>query len=174
MNEQFIIKQSYPCEVGEMLTNGTPSYVTTSSAKDVYVRDNNIADEIRLTPFDFEVAKSGEVTVATTEGLLVKILTFNARNDWPIVGLVTMPNGTEQLHSFTEEGLVKGEQHELDLRFMYSVKRCYSIVYKDENGIHPYEKLFNTGVEASQAIRKSKDDREAFVSEVTWYEVWTQ
>lgn len=59
-----------------------------------------------MKPFDLEKAKVGE-PVCTRSGLPARILTFDVRSHYPIVGVIGDPDfpGNEIIETYTTEGL---------------------------------------------------------------------
>lgn len=74
-----------------------------------------------MKPFDLEKAKAGE-PVQTKNGFPVKILFFDAKNDYPIVALITNQAGEDLVESYTLQGtFYETSESDQDLRMVSKV-----------------------------------------------------
>ena len=114
-----------------------------------------------MKPFNLEeYLKNPQKKVITREGLSARIICTGRKgyNTKPIIALVTIPNGTEVLKSYWEDGVnTRGCEGNPDDLFFTSVKKSGWInLYKINSIISPGPRAYDTKEEAeSAAVDKS-------------------
>ncbi|MEE1249866.1 MAG: hypothetical protein UHU19_11670 [Lachnospiraceae bacterium] len=103
-----------------------------------------------------EYLKNPQKKVITREGLSARIICTGRKgyNTKPIIALVTIPNGTEVLKSYWEDGVnTRGcEGNPDDLFFVPEKKEGWISLYKINSVIVPGVQVYNTEEEAKLAI----------------------
>ena len=103
-----------------------------------------------------EYLKNPQKKVITREGLSVRIICTGRKgyNTKPIIALVTIPNGTEVLKSYWEDGVnTRGcEGNPDDLFFVPEKKEGWISLYKINSVIVPGVQVYNTEEGAKLAI----------------------
>ena len=102
-----------------------------------------------------EYLKNPQKKVITREGLSARIICTGRKgyNTKPIIALVTIPNGTEVLKSYWEDGVnTRGCEGNPDDLFFTSVKKSSWInLYKINSIISPGPRAYDTKEEAESA-----------------------
>ena len=108
-----------------------------------------------------EYLKNPQKKVITREGLSARIICTDRKgyNTKPIIALVTIPNGTEVLKSYWEDGVnTRGcEGNPDDLFFAPEKKEGWINLYKINSSISPGPLTYNTKKEAESAIGNRPD-----------------
>ena len=118
-----------------------------------------------------EYLKNPQKKVITREGLSARIICTDRKgyNTKPIIALVTIPNGTEVLKSYWEDGVnPRGyEGNPDDLFFAPEKKSAWINLYK-MNSISPGPRVYNTKEEAESAA----GDKSYYIStiKIEWEE----
>ena len=103
-----------------------------------------------------EYLKNPQKKVITREGLSARIICTDRKgyNTKPIIALVTIPNGTEVLKSYWEDGVnTRGcEGNPDDLFFVPEKKEGWISLYKINSVIVPGVQVYNTEEGAKLAI----------------------
>ena len=91
-----------------------------------------------MKPFNLEEAKAGK-PVVTRDGRDVRILAFDYKtetNFYPLIGLVTLSNGTEKLEIWTNEGRswCSDGKADFDLFIKTEKKQGWVNLYRDAFG----------------------------------------
>lgn len=88
-----------------------------------------------MKPFDLEKAKAG-APVITRDGREARIICFDAKQEDPLIVLVTNKSGFENDYSYLENGRYQiTKENPLDL-FMKPIKRTYYFnVFKHQSGV---------------------------------------
>ena len=102
-----------------------------------------------MKPFNLEeYLKNPQMKVITREGLSARIICTGRKgyNTKPIIALVTIPNGTEVLKSYWEDGVnTRGCEGNPDDLFFTSVKKSGWInLYKINSIISPGPRAYDT------------------------------
>ena len=111
--------------------------------------------------------------IVTRNGRPVRIVCFNANvidngNTYPIVALVKKEANTDDILSFTNNGVyMVGEEDEFDLFFEPTQKEGWTNVYRNSNNQIVTDTVFETKEEA--LIRKSKHNYVDTIL-ITWEE----
>ena len=111
--------------------------------------------------------------IVTRNGRPVRIVCFNANvidngNTYPIVALVKKEDNTDDILSFTNNGVyMVGEEDEFDLFFEPTQKEGWTNVYRNSNNQIVTDTVFETKEEA--LIRKSKHNYVDTIL-ITWEE----
>ena len=111
--------------------------------------------------------------IVTRDGHPVRIVCTNANiiddgNTYPIVALVKKENNSDDLVSFTNNGVyLVGEEDEFDLFFIPTQKEGWTNVYRNSNNQIVTDTVFETKEEA--LIRKSKHNYVDTIL-ITWEE----
>ena len=126
-----------------------------------------------MKPFNLEeYLKNPQKKVITREGLSARIICTGRKgyNTKPIIALVTIPNGTEVLKSYWEDGVnTRGCEGNPDDLFFASVKKSGWInLYKINSIISPGAQAYNTKEEAELAA----GDKSYYIStiKIEWEE----
>ena len=108
-----------------------------------------------------EYLKNPQKKVITREGLSARIICTGRKgyNTKPIIALVTIPNGTEVLKSYWEDGVnTHGCEGNADDLFFTSVKKSGWInLYKINSIISPGPRAYDTKKEAESAAGNRSD-----------------
>lgn len=108
-----------------------------------------------------EYLKNPQKKVITREGLSARIICTGRKgyNTKPIIALVTIPNGTEVLKSYWEDGVnTRGCEDNPDDLFFTSVKKSGWInLYKINSIISPGPRAYDTKKEAESAAGNRSD-----------------
>ena len=109
-----------------------------------------------MKPFNLEeYLKNPQKKVITREGLSARIICTGRKgyNTKPIIALVTIPNGTEVLKSYWEDGVnTRGCEGNPDDLFFAPVKKSGWInLYKINSIISPGQRAYDTEEEAKSA-----------------------
>lgn len=119
-----------------------------------------------------EYLKNPQKKVITREGLSARIICTDRKgyNTKPIIALVTMPNGTELLKSYWEDGVnTRGcEGNPDDLFFVPEKKEGWISLYKMNSIISPGPRAYDTKEEAESAA----GDKSYYIStiKIKWEE----
>ena len=119
-----------------------------------------------------EYLKNPQKKVITREGLSARIICTGRKgyNTKPIIALVTIPNGTEVLKSYWEDGVnTRGCESNPDDLFFTSVKKSGWInLYKINSIISPGPRAYDTKEEAELAA----GDKSYYIStiKIEWEE----
>ena len=119
-----------------------------------------------------EYLKNPQKKVITREGLSARIICTDRKgyNTKPIIALVTIPNGTEVLKSYWEDGVnTRGyEGNPDDLLFAPEKKSAWINLYKINSTISPGPRAYDTKEEAESAA----GDKSYYIStiKIEWEE----
>ena len=124
-----------------------------------------------------EYLKNPQKKVITREGLSARIICTGRKgyNTKPIIALVTIPNGTEVLKSYWEDGVnTRGcEGNPDDLFFVPEKKTGWTNVYKYTfGGTHLGEVIYNSKEEAENNAKVYETDINTYITtiKIEWEE----
>ena len=124
-----------------------------------------------------EYLKNPQKKVITREGLSARIICTGRKgyNTKPIIALVTIPNGTEVLKSYWEDGVnTRGcEGNPDDLFFAPEKKTGWTNVYKYTfGGTHLGEIIYNSKEEAENNAKVYETDINTYITtiKIEWEE----
>ena len=95
--------------------------------------------------------------VITRNGKEVRIICTNAKNDFPIITLISIDN-KETLMDYNNNGeLSPDEMTDFDLFFAPNIKKGWINIFKDNNGTYTSISIYQTKDEAEEVGKESNN-----------------
>lgn len=105
-----------------------------------------------------EYLKNPSKKVITRDGRNARIICTNAKNDYPIIALIEMPNGRErQPCGYKKDGTLIGEKLSCDLFFAPEKHEGWINLYKMNSIISPGPRAYDTKEEAESFAGNRSD-----------------
>ena len=102
-----------------------------------------------------EQIKNPRQKVVTKDGRKVRIICTNAKNEFPIIALITNDD-KEVLMDYNNNGKVSpDEMTDLDLFFAPNIKKGWINIFENNNGIYTSIHIYQTKDEAEEVGKKS-------------------
>ena len=102
-----------------------------------------------------EYLKDLSQKVVTKDGRKVRIICTNAKNEFPIIALITNDD-KEVLMDYNNNGKVSpDEMTDLDLFFAPNIKKGWINIFENNNGIYTSIHIYKTKDEAEEVGKKS-------------------
>ena len=102
-----------------------------------------------------EYLKDPSQKVVTKDMREVRIICTNAKNEFPIIALITN-NSKEVLMDYNNNGKVSpDETTDFDLFFAPNIKKGWINIFKDNNGIYTSISIYQTKDEAEEVGKES-------------------
>lgn len=102
-----------------------------------------------------EFKKNLSQKVVTRDGRLIRIVCIDAKNEFPIIALITN-DSKEVLMDYNNNGKVSpDETTDLDLFFAPNIKKGWINIFKDNNGTYTSISIYQTKDEAEEVGKKS-------------------